>query len=993
MARMQRYLLGSALAVLAACGLTACGGGGDPARPAPTISSVTVDPLTASIRAGDTRVLTAVVVGSAGASTAVTWSTEAAAIATVNQQGVVTGVAPGTTLVRATSQGDSKVSGTAIITVLPLRSVILSPATSTIVSGEQRTIVADVQLEAGVSRTLMWRTSASTVATVNNAGVVTGVAVGTATITAVAVADTTVRGTATVTVAPQIRSVTVTPTPVALFTGGTQALTAAVSADAGLATTVTWRTSNPTVATVSTAGVVTAISVGQSTVTAVSTADTTKRGTAAITVNSRPLTVSIVQRSVSLNPGTTAQLTANVAADPGVNTAVTWTSSTASVATVSGTGLVSGVAVGTTLITAVSQFDATRRDTVTVSVVPRLANSWSAARLEGPLVDDVISIAGFSATSAFAINSAGNIYQWNGTVWATSALGSTFGTQFAALHGTADNSIIAVGSNGVIARWNGTAWSAMTSGTTRSLRGVYAESATSAYAVGTNGTVLRMTGSTWAPVTSTSSVTLNGVWSGGGVAFIVGNDGEVLRYDGTSMTRLVTLAMDTLYTVTGSAPNNVVVAGAVGTMLRYDGTSWTTINSNGVSGAIYASVRGATERTFFASDSGLLALDGNTLSRVSTPYTPRMLSVAIDGAGVLWTGGQRGAVQRGTPSASSASFATLHLAPDLLDVWTTSATNAWAVGDFGSIYRWNGSTWSRQVSPTTVALATVWAASATDAFAAGERGVMLRWNGTTWLQQQLPSTATVTALWGSSASNVLAVTNSGEILRFNGTTWSISASQASPLLSVFGTTATEAFAGGDNGAVLRFNGTAWTPLPAAGSTSLLGIWASGIDNILAVGAEAPPTTGGARRYNGTMWQALNVGTTRVLTSIWGPSQADLYVTGDVGTLLRFNGTTWQAQTTGTTDLLWAVSGSPNGIGGAFAVGYNATIVTGSTSSAVVAAREWSGVGSDASTGAGMRQQSLEPSSAARASRVVGGALPAGAARRTRTLMPTSTRRR
>ncbi|MES2524126.1 MAG: Ig-like domain-containing protein [Gemmatimonadota bacterium] len=981
MARMQRYLLGSALVVLAACG-----GGGDPAGPAPTISGVTIDPATASIRAGESRALTASVAGSAGASTAVTWSSDAATIATVSQQGTVTGVAPGTTVIRARSQGNAAVSGTASITVLPLRSVILSPAAATIAAGEQRTLLADVQLEAGASRDVTWRTSAPSVATVSSTGIVTGVAVGSAIITAVAVADTNVRGTATITVPAQIRSVTVAPTPVVLFTNGTQALTATVSADPGLATTVTWRTSNPAVASVSSAGLVTALSVGLSTITAVSTVDTTKRGTAAIGVNPRPLSVAIVQRNVSLNPGTSSQLTANVTADPGVNTAVAWSSSTAAVATVSGTGLVSGVSAGTTLITAVSQFDATKRDTVTVTVVPRLANSWSATRLEGPLVDDVVSIAGFSASAAFAINNVGNIHRWNGSAWTVSALGSAFGTQFTALHGTADNSVIAVGTNGVIVRWNGAAWSAMLSGTTQTLRAVYATSATSAHAVGANGTLLRMTGTTWSPVASTSTVSLNGVWTGGGVTFIVGNDGEVLRYDGTAVTRLTTLAVDTLYTVTGTGLNNVVIAGAVGTMLRYDGSTWTTINSNGVGGAIYSAVSGAGERSYFASDSGLLMLEGTSLSRVSTPYTPRMFSVAVDGGGTLWTGGQRGAVQRGSPSASSTSFATLNLAPDLLDVWSTSGTNAWAVGDFGSIYRWNGSAWSRQLSPTTVALTTVWAASATDAFAGGEQGVLLRWNGLSWQQQPLPSTATVMSLWGTGGSNVFAVTSAGEILRYNGTAWTLSTTAARPLLSLFGTSAAEAFAGGESGSVLRFNGTAWTPLPSTGTHSLLGLWASGVDNVLAVGIDTTATIGVAWRYNGTGWQALNVGTTRVLTSVWGPSQADVYVTGDVGTLLRFNGSTWHAQATGTTDLLWAISGSPTGSGGAFAVGYNATVVTGSTTAATLAAAR-------PSAAAGARAGSLEPSSAARFSRTSGSVLPSGSARRVRGVPARSARRR
>ena len=66
----------------------------------------------------------------------------------------------------------------------------------------------------------------------------------------------------------------------------------------------------------------------------------------------------------------------------------------------------------------------------------------------------------------------------------------------------------------------------------------------------------------------------------------------------------------------------------------------------------------------------------------------------------------------------------------------------------------------------------------------------------------------------------------------------------------------------------------------------------------------------------------------MLTSVWGTGVADLYATGEQGTLLRFDGTSWSTMSSGTTDLLWSVTGSPSGSGGAFAVGYNSTIITG-----------------------------------------------------------------
>jgi surface protein len=66
--------------------------------------------------------------------------------------------------------------------------------------------------------------------------------------------------------------------------------------------------------------------------------------------------------------GETLQLSATVTTVGGASDAVTWTSGNTGTATVSSTGLVSGIAVGEALITATSVFDTSKRDTTLVSV-------------------------------------------------------------------------------------------------------------------------------------------------------------------------------------------------------------------------------------------------------------------------------------------------------------------------------------------------------------------------------------------------------------------------------------------------------------------------------------------------------------------------------------------------------------------------------------------------------------------------------------------------
>ncbi|HEV8599801.1 MAG TPA: Ig-like domain-containing protein, partial [Gemmatimonadales bacterium] len=102
-----------------------------------------------------------------------------------------------------------------------------------------------------------------------------------------------------VTVAPPpnagVRSVTVGPTGATIAVGATQQMVATVDADAGIATTVTWSSSNPATATVNpTTGLVTGVAGGTVSIIACSTVATNVCGQATLTVSTAaPATISI----------------------------------------------------------------------------------------------------------------------------------------------------------------------------------------------------------------------------------------------------------------------------------------------------------------------------------------------------------------------------------------------------------------------------------------------------------------------------------------------------------------------------------------------------------------------------------------------------------------------------------------------------------------------------------------------------------------------------
>ncbi len=939
-----------------------------------SIPTVTLTPTALQVEPGETATLIATVTADAEVSHALVWRTANAQVATVSSAGVVTGGSIGTTTVTAISVADTTRRATATITVsiVPgVRSVSQSPSIASIVGTQSLQLTTVVDVKGGASSSVTYRNSNPTVASVSASGLVTALAAGTTSITAVSVADTTRRSTSHITVrnAP---TVSITPSTVSMEPGDSRVLTATVQADPGVSTDLIWRSGNNGVATVSAAGIVSAVANGTTTLTAIAVADTTRRANATVTVAVVPavLSIAVSPSAVALASGQTTQLVPSVQTRGGASTAVTFNSSNPAVASVNFAGLVTALSNGTTAITVASSANPTITATVAVTVAPaatQLATSWTSTRLSGALHEDVVSFDGIDANSAFAVNSRGDVYRLAGGVWSLATRGTTHSTQFLAVSATSASNAIAVGTNGVIVRWDGSTWTAMSSGVTQSLNGVFLDGAQSGFAVGAGGVALRFSSGAWSSTNTTSTQTLNGVWVSGSTAVAVGANGELLRWNGSTWARQSAGTTQHLNGVFGISGADIVAVGNFGTVLRWNGTTWSAVLGGNVTdnllGVVGSTANG--NRYWAAGDEGVYAVDGSTVSKVTTPYAPRLSAASIDAAGNVWVGGQRGIVLRFT----NGLWDTQNIAPDLIDVWSTSTTNAWAVGEFGFVYRWNGSSWVKQSTPTTATLNAVWGASSTEAFAGGENGTMLRWNGSSWTAMSIPSSGSVYGLWGSSASDIFASMSTGEVLRFNGSSWSSVTTQSNALWSVSGSAANDVYATGENGTVLRFNGTSWTTMNVSTAGTIAGLWSAGASNLLAVGAAASGTGGLAFRNTGAGWTSLSLPTNTFLTSVWGANPNDVYATGDNGTILRWNGTSWTSMASGTTEQLWAVSGAPAGNGGGFAVGFNSTLVAATTSGGMVVSGYRALVAS--------RNVDLDPPAGAK---LVRGPLPEGKAR-------------
>jgi uncharacterized protein YjdB len=162
---------------------------------------------------------------------------------------------------------------------------------------------------------------------------------------------------------PAITSLAVSPSAAQLAVGQTVTLVPTVQ-PAGRTATYAYATSTSTVATVSTAGVVTAVAPGVATITVTATGSATGFANATIaqavtiTVSDRTpgLTALTVQPStVALALGGTQALTASVQGPRASAATTTYGTSAPSIATVSATGVITAVAAGTAVVTVTSQ--------------------------------------------------------------------------------------------------------------------------------------------------------------------------------------------------------------------------------------------------------------------------------------------------------------------------------------------------------------------------------------------------------------------------------------------------------------------------------------------------------------------------------------------------------------------------------------------------------------------------------------------------------------
>ncbi|MEQ8235477.1 MAG: Ig-like domain-containing protein [Syntrophomonadaceae bacterium] len=313
------------------------------------VSGISLDKPAAVVAEGESILLTATITPADATNQRIIWASSDKNTAIVSTTGKVTGVTAGKATISATTL-DGGFRETCLVTVVPpvaVTGVSLNQTSLSLTKGFTSTLAATVMPGEATNRTVSWSSSDATVATVDNNGVVTAAAEGSTTITA-----RTLDGgysavcQVTVTAPVAVSGVSLNKPSTVITIGYSETLEPVMTPDGATDKSVTWSSDNPSVATVSSTGKVTAVTAG-STVISVKTNDGgfVAKCTVSVIAPIAVTSVSINATSVSLKVGETVTLKADISPTDATNVNVDWFTTDSKIASVNN-GLVTGVAPG-----------------------------------------------------------------------------------------------------------------------------------------------------------------------------------------------------------------------------------------------------------------------------------------------------------------------------------------------------------------------------------------------------------------------------------------------------------------------------------------------------------------------------------------------------------------------------------------------------------------------------------------------------------------------
>ena len=304
------------------------------------VKKITINAGDKKVAAGSSKQLTVVCDPENASIKDVVWSSKHPNVATVDANGVVTGVQKGNATITATASDGSKVVGSVLINVTqPVTSLSFQNADLSVVAG--RTVQARVSAQpvSASDKSVDWSSSDETIATVKN-GVIKGNKAGVCTITATSRSNPEVSVSAQVTVKQLITKIECVndPADLNMLVGETRQLYWKIYPEDATIQTLDFKSQHRTVLTVDGNGVVTAVKRGLASVYAVSKDGSGKQGAARINVIQPVTGVELHRSTYLIQLYQAGRITAYPQPKDANNQRVTWSTADEGIATARASG-------------------------------------------------------------------------------------------------------------------------------------------------------------------------------------------------------------------------------------------------------------------------------------------------------------------------------------------------------------------------------------------------------------------------------------------------------------------------------------------------------------------------------------------------------------------------------------------------------------------------------------------------------------------------------
>jgi trimeric autotransporter adhesin len=341
---------------------------------APSITSISVTPDDMTLAIGVGEQYTASAIYSDGSIqdlvTGVTWTSSNSSVATVDSNGLATTLGAGTTTITATVGSFTDAS---VITVVAahLQTITLTPTNVTMAAGTQQQFTAVGNFDDGSTQVLisaLWSSSSSSVLAIDQNGLALAVGPGSAT---VSVTSGTVSASTSVTVSTAtLVSLAIAPANSSMPDDATRQFSAtgtfSDNSTQDMTQSVLWSSATPTVATITNLGLVSSLSTGSTTITAM--LGSVSNSTTLTVSNVTLVSIAISPANGRVQKGTSLKFTAVGTYSDGSTAALTnvsWRSSKNNLANMRRNGILHAKKAGTLTVTA-SAFGVTGSTSVTI---------------------------------------------------------------------------------------------------------------------------------------------------------------------------------------------------------------------------------------------------------------------------------------------------------------------------------------------------------------------------------------------------------------------------------------------------------------------------------------------------------------------------------------------------------------------------------------------------------------------------------------------------